>query len=189
MKNTKSFKKIWLFLTAACVLIVIASLVLAFVLRNKATSDQNLTRSGALYWNVDRADFQSGIKRTPNGNGNYVVTFSSQGESQRIEVSSEAYANGIDMHEIVSLVFDENGVAVDYLTVPECTGGFYVSGFYVEQIDGDTSSPPREPITIPPWSGTRQDAIIRRAHPSHAKACRPVRMAAEELCQARRPHL
>ena len=138
MKNTKSFKKIWLFLTAACVLIVIASLVLAFVLRNKATSDQNLTRSGALYWNVDRADFQSGIKRTPNGNGNYVVTFSSQGESQRIEVSSEVYANGIDMHEIVSLVFDENGVAVDYLTVPECTGGFFVSGFYVEQIDGDT---------------------------------------------------
>lgn len=133
----KKFNKKILYWLIPVIVVVVAAAVAAILILGGGSDRQTQTDT-ELYWNVDASEFQGDVVRPRNENGNYFVTFASRGETVRLEVTEEVYLNGIDMYEVVSLVFDENGLVVDYKTVEEATGGFYVSKFYVEAIDGNT---------------------------------------------------
>ena len=139
MKKMDHKKPRWLLPIMLLAVLVVAVAVLVLTVVNKQYSKNAQQQSATeLYWNVDAPEFQGDVVRPMNENGNYFVTFASRGETMRLEVTEEVYKDGIDMYEVVSLVFDENGLVVDYKTVEEATGGFYISKFYVEAIDGNT---------------------------------------------------
>ncbi len=146
MEKMNNKKHRWLLPVVALVLVAAAvavALALSFGGGEEAAQTQTQPtephQTGVeLYWNVDGPDYQANTLRPKTEDGTYFVTFASGGESHRFEVTEEVYQNGIDMYEVVSLVFDENGMVVDFKTVPECTGGFFVHKFYVESIEGNT---------------------------------------------------
>ena len=119
--------------------ICILVLILAGVLSGCQQQQQEQTPATdvKLAWNVDGADFLGNIRRTPADSGNYIVDFAIGGERKRLEVTPEVYNKGIDIYSVVGLVQDENGLVTDFRTVEECTGGYYMNKFYVENIDGN----------------------------------------------------
>lgn len=89
-----------------------------------------------LYWNVDGKPYRSGQSvRYKNNDGYFYITFAVDGKQERIAVADLELANAIDMQEVVGLVFDENGIVVDYRKVGEFTGGMIADKFYVTNVE------------------------------------------------------
>ncbi len=95
-----------------------------------------------LYWNVNGSEYRGHPDTTPvrraDDNGNYFMEFAGGGEQHRFQVAAEVITKGIDMHDLVGLVFDENGIVTDFYAVEDCTGGYFAEKYYVEDIQGTT---------------------------------------------------
>ncbi len=96
-----------------------------------------------LYWNINGSDYRGHPDTTPvrraDDNGNYFLQFAGGGEQHRFQVTKEVIDGGIDMHDLVGLVFDENGIVTDFYAVEDCTGGYLCKKYYVEDIQGTTA--------------------------------------------------
>ena len=93
-----------------------------------------------IYRNVDGADYRGQPEevpvRTPDAEGRYYILFAAEGEQQRLQVHKSVIERGIDMHDLLGLVIDENGVVTDFYPIEECSGGYFIDRYYVEKIEG-----------------------------------------------------
>lgn len=117
--RVKNKKVLWLAIGIAAVLVV-AGVVLGIVLGlgNNSGSEQVGGRPD-LYWNVDRATYfseDSGVaasSREPAADGYYYIRFAYNGEYVEYPVADKKLVNVIDSMDLISLVFDGDGMIVD----------------------------------------------------------------------------
>ncbi len=139
----------WLLPVALVALLAVAGVIL-FLPTEDAAPETPVTEPTAvaqsqellLYWNVDRSayaanGYQGASSRTRRGDGYYYIRFAIDGEQRDIPVLDADLVNRIDTVDVMSLVLDENGVAVDMRTIGECTGGAIAPTLFVKSIDGN----------------------------------------------------
>ena len=91
-----------------------------------------------LYWNVDGETYRSGeAVRFVNSDGYVYITFSCDGEQQRLPVADMATAVKIDMLEVMGLEFNEEGIITDCYRVEDITGGIIANRYYVTAVEGN----------------------------------------------------
>lgn len=121
---------------------ILLILVLCLVAGCQTESAEPTSDRVDLYINVEGSLYRGNpnklVSRVANPDGNYTVNFACNGEQQRLTVAPEALKKGLDMQDIVHLIFDENGVVIDFKTVEECTGGYIVKNDFVEEVDGSS---------------------------------------------------
>lgn len=130
----------WIIPLCAVLLLAAAGLGVFFFL---GSEDEAVAPSDVkLYWNVNGYEYHGKPGevpvRQPDDNGNYFVQFAGYGEQVRLQVTREILDKGLDVHEIVGLVIDENGIVTDFYPVEDCTGGYFCEKYYVESIEGNT---------------------------------------------------
>ena len=95
-----------------------------------------------IYYNINASDYRGDPlitpKRLPDENGNYFMEFAGGGEQHRFQVTESVITGGVDMHDLVGLRFDENGIVTDFYAIEDCTGGYLAKKYYVEKIEGNT---------------------------------------------------
>ncbi len=147
MKKQQEKKKIWLLLLAVLITVAVAAAVVLILMGSDEDTVPTATEQGfrdgfdgKLYWNVDRAEYygKQDSKRPQDDEGRIAVTFAVDGEQIRLLTADRNVANKADSMAVMGLVFDSQGIVVDVLDVEECIGEFAVSGYFVEQIQGNT---------------------------------------------------
>ena len=134
-------KKSKIILIALGALLLVGALVFGILMLNQsADKDQKpVDQSITLYWNVERADYAGGaFTRSPRGDGYFYVRFAVGGEQVDIPVANEELIHKVDHLDVMGLVFNEDGVAIDVKNINECTGGLVANVLYVKSIDGNT---------------------------------------------------
>ena len=88
-----------------------------------------------IYYNVNGSDYRGEPVVTPvrraDDEGRYFMQFAGNGEQQRFQVAEEVITGGIDMHDWVGLVFDENGIVTKFYPIEKCSGGYFCRRYYV----------------------------------------------------------
>ena len=95
-----------------------------------------------LYWNVEGNNYLGNPGEVPvrrmESDGYFYVKFAHGGKQERYRVTEEVIKKGLDLYKISVLIFDEEGTVVDFKTVEEATGGYFVKECFVETIEGNT---------------------------------------------------
>ncbi len=129
-------------IAGGCGLLAAIGLLLGFLLGGCDQLGSGNYENTELYWNIDGTDYLGVPGKVPmrrlGEDGLYTLKFAVNGSQERIKVHPDALAKGIDVLDVMNLVFDDNGVVVDIRTVDECTGGYFAKKFYVEEINGTT---------------------------------------------------
>lgn len=139
MKEVKTGKKYLKWIIGAAVVAALAAVgIVLFFLFGAPKQELNNTKTGKIYWNVDGNTYRAGKDiRYVSSDGYVYMNFAVDGRQERIPVANATLAAAIDMQEMVGLVLDENGVAVDYMRVAEFTGGILAYKYYVTAVDGN----------------------------------------------------
>lgn len=129
----------WIIPLCAVILLAAAGLTAFFLLRPQ---EKAVPADVKLYVNVNGYEYHGKPGEVPvrplDDDGYYSVQFAGNGEQVRYLVTPEVMRKGLDMHEIVGLVVDENGVVTDFYPVEDCTGGFFCKDYFVQSIEGNT---------------------------------------------------
>jgi len=134
----KNWKK-WLIPVGAVALVAAVALVLVFTLGGKDAPKDPYMGDGKLYWNVDGGDYRTQkYIRHISSDGYIYITFTCDGEQQRLPVANMTLAQKIDSLEVMGLEFDENGVIVGAHRVEDFTGGMVARRYYVTAVDENT---------------------------------------------------
>ena len=142
MKKEASGKKSkWLWIVLGAVLLLaIVGVVLALVLGGGGKKETVGGRP-ELYWNIDREENvnpDTGLSiRKSAEDGNFYVRFAHDGEQVEIPVADKKLVNFIDSLDLMSLVLDKNGFAVDVKAV-EDVANITGEGVYVQSVNGNT---------------------------------------------------
>ena len=135
----KKGKKLWLIIAIAVLVVAAAVVALLFLLPKD--DDASGKASNILYWNVDRevnTDRDTGLSiREPAEDGNYYIRFAHAGKQVEIPVADKKLVNYIDSIDLMGLVFDENGFAVDVKPLTDVVS-VIGEGLYVQSVSGDT---------------------------------------------------
>ena len=136
MKNR--FIKHLLWICPTCLVLVAAAILLIVQPWNQKQDAQSLQNEDCkIYWNVDgEAHRKNESIRFVSTDGYVYMTFAVDGIQERLPVKDYNLAVAIDMMDYCGLVFDENGVVVDYCRVEDFTGGVIANRYYVTAIDG-----------------------------------------------------
>ncbi|MBR5570974.1 MAG: hypothetical protein IKW10_08815 [Oscillospiraceae bacterium] len=134
-------KKSKIILIALGALLLVGALVFGILMLNQSadTDHKSTNQSITLYWNVERADYAGGtFTRSPRGDGYFYVRFAVGGEQVDIPVANEELIRKVDHLDVMGLVFNEDGVAIDVKNINECTGGLVANVLYVKSVEGNT---------------------------------------------------
>ena len=147
MKKQGSNKTLlrWLIPAVIVAVLAVAGLVTFLALGGKSAdtaAGQSQSEELILYWNVDRKDYaamgaQGASSRVARSDGYYYIRVAANGEQMDVPVESLDLVNRIDTVDVMSLIFDDNGVVVDMLTINQCTGGTIAPVLYVKSVDGN----------------------------------------------------
>ncbi len=91
-----------------------------------------------LYWNVEGPKYQAQeMIRYMDGEGMIYMQMACDGEQMRIPCASMTLANKIDMHKIVGLVMDENGVIIEAYGIEDLGYSYAAREHVVVSVDGN----------------------------------------------------
>ena len=144
MKKEASGKKskLWLWIVLGLVALLAAAAVIVVMFLLPKDDATKVEAAGIeLYWNVDReanTDPDTGLSiRQAASDGIYYVRFAHEGKQEEIPVADKKLVNYIDSLDLMGLVLDANGYAVD---VKPLTDVVSVIGenMYVQSVNGDT---------------------------------------------------
>lgn len=138
-KETSKKSKLWLWLAAAAVLLVIAGVVLALVLPGQGGQQTPETVSSQLYWNVDRLNWidETGLStRTAGEDGLVHVRFAAGGELVELPIVDKQLVNFIDAMNVMGLVLDGDGVVIDALD-PKTVATEVAKEVFVKKVEGN----------------------------------------------------
>ena len=135
----KKGKKLWLIIAIAVLVVAAAVVALLFLL--PGSDDDQAGASNILYWNVDReanTDRDTGLSiREPAEDGYYYIRFAHSGKQVEIPVADKKLVNYIDSLDLMGLVLDENGFAIDVKPITDMVS-VIGEGLYVQSVSGDT---------------------------------------------------
>ena len=108
----------------------------------KATTAEPSQEGYALYWNVDRAEYDgksdAGMSsRKSDGDGTFTVRFFKDGQFLELKVANRQVVNAIDVLDLMGLVFDEEGTVVDVIRPDKLPCQRVGWMFYVQSTGGN----------------------------------------------------
>ncbi|MBR5569496.1 MAG: hypothetical protein IKW10_01215 [Oscillospiraceae bacterium] len=133
----KKINKKWL-ITIGCVLLAAVAAVVVLLVVGKEQPKAEKEPEYKIYWNVEREYYKSGkYSHQQVGDDLYRVLLTTDGEQYQVEIRGYELVQKLDTLEIVGLLFDEEGIAIDVADVDSCTGGYAAKQYYVESVDGN----------------------------------------------------
>ncbi len=140
--SKKNKKLIWLIAGLAALLVVVGVVLAIFVLPGGSGDEGPVGGRPELYWNVDRqlyiGDETSGglSTREPAEDGLYHIRFSINGELVEYTFADKRLVNVIDNMDVMALVKDAEGNAIDALS-PDTVATEVAKGFFVQGMNGN----------------------------------------------------
>lgn len=149
MENQKKNRKP---LFIILIIAVVALATLSAVLMGQAGSGKTAGQTDAtdaayaLYWNVDRLDYQvepgkevGTTGREPGEDGYYHVLFAKDGEQLDLRIIDRRLTNRIDGVEpgLMGLVFDEDGIVIDFIQLEDMPVEQLLWSFFVQSMSAD----------------------------------------------------
>ena len=130
--NTK-----WLIAIGGILLAAVAAVALLLVF-GKEQPKAEKEPEYKIYWNVEREYYKTGkYSHQQVGEDLFRVLLTTDGEQYQVEIRGYELVQKLDTLEIVGLLFDEEGIAIDVADVDSCTGGYAAKQYYVESVDGN----------------------------------------------------
>ena len=119
----KKINKKWL-IAIGCVLLAAVAAVVVLLVVGKEQPKAEKEPEYKIYWNVEREYYKSGqYSHQQVGDDLYRVLLTTDGEQYQVEIRGYELVQKLDTLEIVGLLFDEEGIAIDVADVDSCTGG------------------------------------------------------------------
>ena len=133
----KKINKKWL-IAIGCVLLAAVAAVVVLLVGGKEQPKAEKEPEYKIYWNVEREYYKTGkYSHQQVGEDLYRVLLTTDGEQYQVEIRGYELVQKLDTLEIVGLLFDEEGIAIDVADVDSCTGGYAAKQYYVESVDGN----------------------------------------------------
>ena len=106
-------------------------------------TEQTQPGTYTLYWNLDRVQYdgksEAGMSgRMPESDGYFHIRLFCDGEELTVKTADRRVVNKLDTMSLFGLVFDEDGFAVDVLSLDQLPLERIGWGFYVQSVGGKT---------------------------------------------------